>query len=281
MQPTVLHRGHPAGPGEPDRAPPVKLWFCTNEELAAEFAQILAGAWLDAPERELAERFLFERDRHQYLIAHVLVRRVLALETGVPESEAVIWRSPRGRPFFRKPPEGLLRGGRKLDFNLSHTHGHNLLGMVRRHRIGVDVERLDRGDRGLSSVVDTFAPTEQQWVAKAPPGRPQDRRVLRLWTLKEAYSKARGLGLGLPFDSFAFELAEDNGVLGFTPPHDDSEGAPRWRFLELEPAPDVLAAVAVIVDPGSPAVLQLHHGFPWSRSVPQLIALPDPAPILP
>lgn len=106
MQPTVLHRGHPAGPGEPDRAPPVKLWFCTNEELAAEFAQILAGAWLDAPERELAERFLFERDRHQYLIAHVLVRRVLALETGVPESEAVIWRSPRGRPFFRKPPKG-------------------------------------------------------------------------------------------------------------------------------------------------------------------------------
>ncbi|WP_406363710.1 hypothetical protein OID55_00630 [Streptomyces sp. NBC_00715] len=43
----------------------------------------------------------------------------------------------------------------------------------------------------------------------------------------------------------------------------------------------MLAAVAVIVDPGSPAVLQLHHGFPWSRSVPQLIALPDPAPILP
>ncbi|MFI6055106.1 4'-phosphopantetheinyl transferase family protein [Streptomyces violascens] len=279
MSANVLLR-EPAGPGEPVRPAPVKLWFCTNEELAAEFAKILAGAWLDAPERELAERFLFEQDRHQYVIAHVLVRRVLALETGVPESEAVIWRSTRGRPFFRRPPEGMLRGGHKLDFNLSHTHGHNLLGMVRDHRIGVDVERLDRGARGLNTIVDTFAPQEQNWVAQAPPGRPRDRRVLRLWTLKEAYSKARGLGLGLPFDSFAFELAEDNGVLGFQPPDNDAEGDRRWRFLELEPAPDVLAAVAVIVDAGAPAVLQLHHGFPWSRGVPQLIALPEPARIL-
>ena len=96
--------GGSAGPGELGRPAPVKLWFCTNEELAAEFAKILAGAWLDEPERELAERFLFEQDRRQYVIAHVLVRRVLALETGVPESEAVIWRSTRGRPFFRRPP---------------------------------------------------------------------------------------------------------------------------------------------------------------------------------
>ncbi|MFI6652185.1 4'-phosphopantetheinyl transferase family protein [Streptomyces sp. NPDC050529] len=272
--------GGSAGPGEPGRPAPVKLWFCTNEELAAEFAETLADAWLDAPERELAERFLFEQDRHQYVIAHLLVRRVLALETGVPESEAVIWRSTRGRPFFRRPPEGMLRGGHKLDFNLSHTHGHNLLGMVRAHRIGVDVERLDRGARGLNTIVDTFAPQERHWVTQVPPGRPRDRRVLRLWTLKEAYSKALGLGLGLPFDSFVFELAEDDGVLGFQPPDNAVEGAQQWRFLELEPAPDILAAVAVIIDPGAPAVLQLYHGFPWSRGVPQLIALPEPARIL-
>jgi 4'-phosphopantetheinyl transferase len=255
----------------------VKLWFCPNEELAPGIAATLAAHWLDEHEREIAGRFLFERDRRQYLVAHALVRRVLALESGVPEAEAVIWRTARGRPFLHKPPEGLPRGGRELDFNLSHARGHNLLGVVRRHRIGVDVERLDRGETGFDTIVETFAEQERTWVARAAPGRPRDRRVLRLWTLKEAYSKARGLGLGLPFDSFAFTLAEDRGVLAFRPPQGEHEQG--WRFVELEPVPDVLAAVAVLAEPGAAPVLQLHHGFPWGRAAPRLLALPEPAPV--
>lgn len=264
--------------GATDRTEAVKLWFCPNDELAPGTAATLAAHWLDEHEQEIAGRFLFERDRRQYVVAHTLVRRVLALESGVPEAEAVIWRSSRGRPFLQKPPEGLPRGGRELDFNLSHANGHNLLGVVRRHRIGVDVERLDRGDQGFSSVVETFAEEERHWVAQAAPGRHRDRRVLRLWTLKEAYSKARGLGLGLPFDTFSFTLAEDRGVIGFRPPGNDTER--RWRFVELEPVPDVLAAVAVLAEPGARPLLQLHHGFPWGRAAPRLVALPEPPKVL-
>lgn len=255
----------------------VKLWFCPNDELAPGIAATLASQWLDDHERESAEQFLFERDRRQYLVSHLLLRRVVALESGIPESEAVIWRSARGRPFLRKPPDGLPRGGRELDFNLSHAGGQNLLGVVRRSRIGVDVERLDRGDQGFDIIVKTFAPEEREWVDQAGPGRARDVRVLRLWTLKEAYSKARGLGLGLPFDAFAFRLGEDRGVLGFRPPDDDLSR--RWRFAELEPVPGVLAAVAVAVvadddeaDDGT--VLELRHGFPWSRPAPRLLTIP-------
>ncbi|WP_415947151.1 4'-phosphopantetheinyl transferase family protein [Streptomyces sp. KLOTTS4A1] len=256
----------------------VKLWFCPDDELAPGTAATLAAHWLDEHEREIAEQFLFERDRRQYLVSHVLVRRVLALECGIPERESVIWRSSRGRPFLQKPAGGLPRGGAELDFNLSHAGGHNLLGLVRRNRIGVDVERLDRGPQGFDTIVETFAPEERQWVARAESGRARNVRILRLWTLKEAYSKARGLGLGLPFDTFSFELAEDCGVLGFRPPDDDV--AWRWRFLELEPVPGVLAAVAVMVDDGEEPMLELHHGFPWARSFPQVLAIPGAAPAL-
>ncbi|MFE9395281.1 4'-phosphopantetheinyl transferase family protein [Streptomyces flavidovirens] len=263
-----------ASSGEPgqDRPEPVKLWFCSNDELDSALATTLAGHWLDEHEQEIASRFLFECDRRQYLVAHALVRRVLALESGMPEAEAVIWRSSRGRPFLQRPAEGLPRGGPELDFNLSHAQGHNLLGVVRRHRIGVDVERVDRGEQGLDAIIETFARDEREWVAQAAPGRSRDCRTLRLWTLKEAYSKARGLGLGLPFDSFSFTLDEERGVLGFRPPEDE-EALP-WRFLELEPAPGVLAAVALLADSGVPSALQLHRGFPWSREAPQLLALP-------
>ncbi|MEE1928909.1 4'-phosphopantetheinyl transferase superfamily protein [Streptomyces sp. TRM 70351] len=253
---------------------PIKLWYCSNHELDSALAVTLARCWLDDQEQETASRFLFEQDRRQYLVAHALVRRVLALESGLPEAEAVIWRSARGRPFLQRPPVGLPRGGQELDFNLSHAEGHNLLGVVRSHRIGVDVERVDRGEQGLDANIETFARDERDWVAQAAPGRTRDCRTLRLWTLKEAYAKARGLGLGLPFDSFSFTLHEERGVLAFRPP--ESEGVLPWRFLELEPEPGVLAAVALLADDGVPSSLQLHRGFPWSREAPELLDLPEP-----
>lgn len=257
--------------------PLVKLWLCPNEDLEPTMADVLAAHWLDEHEQETADRFLFERDRRQYVVAHTLVRRALALEAGLAEAELVFWRSSRGRPFLRPPEHELPRGGRHLDFNLSHAGGYNLLGVVRRHRVGVDVERLDRDEQAIDAIVRTFSGEEQDWVAGVRRGPARDRRALRLWTLKEAYSKARGLGLGLPFDEFAFTLADERGVLGFRPPEDDRAG--RWRFVELEPVPDVLAAVAVPEDgeQGGPApVLHLHHGFPWGRAAPRSITLPEP-----
>jgi 4'-phosphopantetheinyl transferase len=92
------------------------------------------------------------------------------------------------------------------------------------------------------------------------------------------YLRARGLGLGLPFDSFVFTLAEDRGVIGFSPPANDHEQW--WPFVELEPVPDVLGAVAVLAAPETPPVLHLHHGFPWGRATPRLLPLPEPAKLL-
>ncbi|MCT9011712.1 4'-phosphopantetheinyl transferase family protein [Streptomyces rhizosphaerihabitans] len=265
-----------SAPGSPqhETVAPVKLWLCPNDALPPAVATILAAHWLDEREHKTAARFLFERDRRQYLVAHILVRRALALEAGLAEAELVIWRSSRDRPFLQPLPGGLPRGGGHLDFNLSHAGGYSLLGIVRTQRIGVDVEGLDREAGALETILTTFTPEEQRWARSVPPGRQRDRRVLRLWTLKEAYTKARGLGLGLPFDEFAFSLAQDRGVLAFRPPADDTAG--HWRFLELEPVPDVLAAVALPADGQAAPYLELHHGFPWDRAAPHTITLPGP-----
>ncbi|MFE2218477.1 4'-phosphopantetheinyl transferase family protein [Streptomyces canus] len=253
--------------------PVVKLWLCANEDLPPDIAGVLASHWLDGQEKQTASRFVFERDRRQYVVAHTLVRRALAMEAGLVEPELVIWRSPRGRPFLQYPEGGLPRGGPELDFNLSHSSGYNLLGVVRQHRIGVDIERLDREAQSLDTIAQTFTPQEQAWVARADRGRQRARRVLRLWTLKEAYSKARGLGLGLSFDAFSFTLHDDRGVAAFSPPEDDLTG--RWSFVELEPVPDVLVAIALQAKEELPLVLQLHQGFPWARSEPIAVALPE------
>ncbi|MGW7413493.1 4'-phosphopantetheinyl transferase family protein [Streptomyces sp. NPDC054863] len=276
-----------AGPG-PDT---VKLWFCPNDELDEATGSRLAGHWLDEHEHETARRFLFARDRRQYLVAHCLVRRVLALETGIPEAEATIRRTSRGRPYLRglradetfrtdrARPAGPPADVHELDFNLSHSRGYNVVASARGHRVGVDVECLDRSAaRGFGPIVESFAPEERAYLATIEAGSVRDRATLRLWTLKEAYAKARGLGLGLPFDSFAFELDEEQGVLGFRPPADDT--VDRWTFAEFRPRPKVLVSLAVDRSGDTvPRRLLLHDGFPWSRASPREVALPARTPV--
>ncbi|MFG2986920.1 4'-phosphopantetheinyl transferase family protein [Streptomyces sp. NPDC048258] len=252
----------------------VSLWFCPEADLAPGLAATLAAHWLDVHEQETATRFLFERDRRRYLVAHTLLRRVLALETGIPEAEADLRRSAHGRPFLRPPAEGLPRGGGALDFSLSRTQAHTLVGVARGHRIGVDVEHTGRGAAALESIVECFAPTERDWIARAPAGRSRTRRALRLWTLKQAYAKARGLGPGPAEEAYTFTRADECGPPALTVAGD---GRPhRWRFLEFEPAAETVAAVAVETGPpaaaGPPAAL-LRTGFPWGRSTPRVLAL--------
>lgn len=177
----------------------VGIWFCPNEGLDEATSTLLARNWLDEHEREIAGRFLFERDRRQYLVAHSLVRRVLSLETGIPEADATIWRSSRGRPFLQSPPGGLPGGGRDLDFNLSHAHGFNVVAVARDRRVGIDIERIDRGgERGFEWIVESFAPEERSYLAAIAEGARRDRATLRLWTLKEAYAKAAVSAWGCP-----------------------------------------------------------------------------------
>lgn len=252
----------------------VALWVCPDDEPGAGLAATLARHWLDERETAHARRLCFERDRHRYLAAHVLARRVLALETGVPEGELRFRRSPRGRPSLTPPPTVPRSAADGVDFNLSHTDGCNALAVTRERRVGVDVERLGRlRGRDVDGVAESFAEPERRWLRGLSGEWRREGAVLRLWTLKEAYAKARGMGLGLPFDTFVFRLDERGGVLGFEAPDDDPEG--RWQFLELRPYPDVLAAVAVEAGIAGAGRLRIRRGFPWRRSAAEERPLPE------
>ncbi|MFJ3929953.1 4'-phosphopantetheinyl transferase family protein [Streptomyces sp. NPDC090029] len=257
----------------------VKLWVCANDDLGPGTATTLAGHWLDEHEQVTADRFIFERDRRQYLVAHVLMRRLLSLETGVPEALIELRRSDRGRPSVRPPEGGWPAAQGTLDFNLSHARGYNAIAVGRGRRVGVDVERLDRvSSRALDGIAESFTPGERVQLARMPT-EIYDRAVLRLWTLKEAYAKARGLGLGLPFDSFGFVLSDNGGVAAFEPPADDPSGT--WWLLELEPEPEVLVSLAVEDGATPMTALRLHTGFPWRPSALRASIHPgNPVPLL-
>jgi 4'-phosphopantetheinyl transferase len=74
-------------------------------------------------------------------------------------------------------------------------------------------------------------------------GQERLHRALRLWTLKEAYIKARGMGLALPLNTFSFLFGGAEGIrLELDPAVDDEPG--RWRFCLLDHAGHCIALMA-------------------------------------
>jgi 4'-phosphopantetheinyl transferase len=161
-----------------------------------------AERWLDAlsaGEAARAARFRFAADRAAFLAAHALLRALLAAH-GIPAP--VFQSGPFGKPELVGAP-GDVR------FSLSHTRGLVAAALATRDDLGVDVELAERAVDATGLAGRFFAPAEAACIAATPPENRQGA-FLRLWTLKEAFAKAVGLGLSLPLDSFAF------GPGGFT-----------------------------------------------------------------
>lgn len=140
-------------------------------------------------ERERAARFRLTKDRDRYLAAHALLREILARYTESSPAALRFHRNPQGKPY--------LEGG-DVRFNLSHSGKLLLCAVGRGFEVGIDVEQV-RVDAGRSL------------------------GFCRDWTRREAYWKARGLGLS-----------------GMNLPP-----AAGWSVVDLQLGPDYAGAVAM------------------------------------
>jgi phosphopantetheine--protein transferase-like protein len=75
--------------------------------------------------------------------------------------------------------------------NLTHTDGAVAVAVAATGQVGVDVEDLTRTIDPRDGFDRFYTETEWKWIHEAD----TTKRFLRLWTLKEAWSKAIGLGL--------------------------------------------------------------------------------------
>lgn len=151
-------------------------------------------------ERARHERFHFARDRRQYLLVHVLLRLTLSCYSS---------RSPQSWEFVTNAYGKPALSGDGPHFNLSHAEGLVICALADEVELGVDVERQDRRGDWEALARRWLAIEEQDWLASQPVEQ-RSMAFLRLWTLKEAYAKALGLGLSLPLDKFAVRLELDN-----------------------------------------------------------------------
>lgn len=234
----------------PEGLPPgeVHLWYQVPEKVAGD-ALHSCEAVLDETERTYLTGVTHLRRRHEFTVARALLRRTLSRYDGrAPDA----WRfvlNEHGRPCFpanpdADPPEHALR------FNVSHTAGLIVVAVARDSEVGVDVEDTERRGRTVTLADRWFSPAESAALRALPQAQQRDR-FFDLWTLKESYIKARGMGLALPLKHFSFEFTGEltgeltGGRIGFTTDPVLADDARAWRFEVSSPTPRHRAAVAL------------------------------------
>lgn len=155
---------------------------------------------------EQAARIGAPGGRMRFTAGRALARWALAAHLDCRPAEVPLATGRGGRPelaaqgrqlrMHEQNPEG-------IDFNLSHSGDQVAVAVAHGVRVGIDIERvIDRGNAaGLADRV--FSEAERGLLARTPPPG-YLVRWYQIWTMREAYVKARGTGLS----SIAAELPD-------------------------------------------------------------------------
>ncbi len=231
------------------------VWFCHPDEITDDATLDEYLSILSNEEREKYQRFHFEKDSHSYLVSHALVRKVLSRYCDVqPEA----WRFSFNR--HGKPEISSSIECPDIKFNLSHADGMSACVVSLNNDCGVDVENIHRKNK-LNAVAERMFAEQEAKIMSACDESEVQKSFFDFWTLREAYVKAVGTGLGGSSKEFYFtisaadkdEISEKDSAeniraayINFVDSKKNVDLA--WQFFLLEPSSEHVAAVAVSID---------------------------------
>ncbi|MBO5098339.1 MAG: 4'-phosphopantetheinyl transferase superfamily protein [Agathobacter sp.] len=149
-----------------------------------------------------------EEDKKRTLLAGYLLAVALENE-GYTYDNLEFSRTAEGKPYVEAHPE--------ICFSISHS-GKYAVCLISDQNVGVDVEYKNRklllseNDSKLLSVIKSSFSEEEFVDYQNTPKELQTEFFLRLWTRKEAVSKAMGKGLAMDFSKIC---VSDENVLSF------------------------------------------------------------------
>lgn len=190
---------------------------------------------LSSDERQRAYRFHFEKDRLHFIAARGILRQLLGRYLEKDPKEIVFSYTTYGKPFLAEYSW--------LQFNISHSKGYALFGMVQQLSIGIDLEFI-RPKIEFERLAKRFFSTNETQTLLGLSTTERYRGFFNCWTRKEAFIKAKGEGLSLPLDQFEVSL-EPNIPAKLIATHWNPEEAADWHLYELFPQTNFVGALAV------------------------------------
>jgi 4'-phosphopantetheinyl transferase len=172
----------------------VIIWLLDLNKTVFDLAWLVS--LLSDSELKKSQKLVFDKDKKRYIVSHGILRILLGKYIGLPPG-FVEYRFNR----YGKPELNVDINPEKIKFNLSHSHEKILFAFSRGRELGVDIEYLDPKFPTSDISKRFFSPQEVQELINLPKEQ-QIQGFFKCWTQKEAYIKAKGMGLSIPLDSF-------------------------------------------------------------------------------
>ncbi len=189
--------------------------------------------FLTEAEIQRANKFRVQTARDQFVVARaalrVLLNRYFQLES--PTIQFKI--NQYGKPFLEHP---------NIFFNVSHSYDWVLIGLSQEMDLGVDIEKM-RSDIDLPKLAERFFSKKEVSFFNQLPEAQKAIGFFNAWTRKEAYIKARGMGLAIPLSGFSVELRPEHPATIIETSHDPA-AVRKWSLKDL-PAPEGYRAAVV------------------------------------
>lgn len=213
----------------------VGVWHADISLLESDSVRERSLAWLTPGERARFDRQRGDADRLMFLLGRVMAKRLVGRALGI-EPTAWRWREgPHGRPEIDEP-------GTPLHFNLAHSSGLVACAIAPDREVGVDVEDSERPPTD-PAIVARFCSTDEAAAIRV--GEPGWRdRFLEVWTLKEAYLKARGVGISVHLSDISFSVGSDGDDVRVRFLRSLADADARWTFQLVRATSRHLLAVA-------------------------------------
>jgi 4'-phosphopantetheinyl transferase len=222
----------------------IHVWMAQQDAFDLAVLEPLCLNWLTESERHRLNRLKLARHRQQFLLSRFMLRSVLsAYEPDIAPGDWRFVQNSHGKPAL---DPAVHDAG--MHFNLSHSRGRLALAIARHPLLGVDIECSER-ERRVSRIASRYFSAQETGELLSLSGPARLARFYELWTLKEAYIKACGLGLAIPLQHFSFGFAEpDHITISFAPERADQGEC--WQFWQLDAGSDYRLALALKSESG-------------------------------
>lgn len=141
--------------------------------------------------KQSVNRMKVEHKKNLRIAADALCRKAVSDFCGIEQSKIIIEHTKTGKPYAKDLP---------VHFNLSHS-GDMVVCAVSDCEIGIDIEKIRHTNPRSAGKFATES--EKEYISKNKKG------FFEIWTLKEAYFKCIGTGLGADIKDVSFEITEN------------------------------------------------------------------------
>jgi 4'-phosphopantetheinyl transferase len=213
---------------------------------ASELQCATLRSWLDQQEIERASRIPDMQKQQSFLVAHGVLRYLLAryLACDPISIELAIDRQGKPRLGF---PEG-------VQFNMTRSGPWAAFAFSLNCAVGIDLEQV-RALPQLPNIIRRVLCAEEAADLMLLPEGERERGFFCCWTRKEAYAKAIGLGLLTEFNKFCVAVHPDEPArmvhIGF-----DAAAAAAWA---LDALPMPAGYTGALAYPGSSRRLSISR----------------------